>query len=489
VASEIRTLGRHAVVYGLGIAVGRLAGFIMLPIYTSFLTPADYGTLELLTLTVDFLGTIASAGVAGAVYKFYADADATTDKHALISTASLLLMALTGVLAIAGALAAPLLSDVALGENGNPLYFRLFFLIYFFQSAESIPLLYMRAREQSGTFAVTNVARLVLSLALNIYFVVFLELGILGVLYSGCITGMVFATGLLIYQFRATRIRFRRPNARALVRFGAPLVPWSISSFLIVFSDRYFLRLFSGDAAVGVYSLAFRFAMLVNALGFRPFLLVWGPRRFEVAKQPDGQTTILRVFGYLNICLGFLALGIALFAGDVIRIMARNPGFHEAANIVPIMVTAQILYHLVSFPNLSMLITERTDVMGRLALVVGLLVLALNMALIPRFGIYGAATATLIAYSLRFMIVTVVAQRIHRFEYGWRHIGLIYLVLGVPFGLKLMLPSESAVASLGLSTILVGVGALGIYRFVLDVDERTTLRRLPAQMVARLRRR
>ncbi|MFV1985837.1 MAG: oligosaccharide flippase family protein [Gemmatimonadota bacterium] len=487
-ASEIRTLGRHAVVYGAGIAVGRLAGFIMLPIYTSYLTEGDYGTLQLLTLTVDFLGTIASAGVAGAVYKFYTDAETQADKNGVISTASLMLMAFTGVLAISGALAAPVLSSVVLGENGDAQYFRLFFVIYFLQSAESIPLLHMRARQRSGVFALTNVVRLIVALGLNVYFVVFQDLGILGVLYSSLITGMLFATGLLVHQFREVGTRFVRANARALARFGAPLVPWTLSNFLIVFSDRYFLRIFSGDAAVGVYSLAFRFTMLLHAFGFRPFQLVWGPQRFEVARRPDGLATIRRLFRYLNIVLGFMALVIALFAGDLIRIMARRPGFHEAANLIPIMVGAQILYHLVSFPNLSMLITERTKIMGRLALLVGAMVLALNFALIPRYGMYGAAYATLIAYALRFLIVLAVGQRVHRFEYGWRRIALIYLVLAVPFTLKLLLPTGALVASIGVSTALAALGAVGLYALVLSEDERRIVRAFPAHALGRLRR-
>jgi O-antigen/teichoic acid export membrane protein len=488
VTSEIRTVGRHAVVYGAGIAVGRLAGFIMLPIYTTFLTEGDYGTLELLTLTVDFLGTIASAGVAGAVYKFYADANTPAEQRGLISTATLMLMGLTGLLGLVGVLAAPLLSSVALGENGRALYFRLFFGIYFLQSAETIPLLYMRARQKSVAFALTNVARLIFSLSFTIYFVVVRELGVLGVLYSGILTGALFATGLLLHQFRRTGVRFVRSTARSLIKFGAPLVPWTLSNFLIVFSDRYFLRVFSGDAAVGVYSVAFRFTMLIHAFGFQPFNLVWGPLRFEVVRRHDGRETIRKVFGYLNITLGFMALIIALFSGDVIRVMAQRPGFHAAASLVPIMVVAQIFYHLVSFPNLSMLVTERTKVMGRLAFLVGGLVLAINFVLIPRYGIQGAAYATLIAYALRFMIVLTVGQRIHRFEYGWRRVGLIYLVLALPFTLKLVVPTTGLVESLGVSTGLVALAMVGLYGIVLDANERRVVRQFPAVLAGRLRR-
>jgi len=485
VASEIRQLGKHAMVYGVGIAVGRLAGLIMLPIYTRFLTQADYGVLELLTVTVDFLGTIASVGIGSAVFKFYTDAETDDEKRALVSTASLALMGLTACLALLGFVGAPFLSDIVLGADGQARYFQLFFVIYLLQSIEAIPLLYLRARNRSVAFATINVVRLILSLSLNIYFVVHLRLGVPGVLYSSLITGAVFSSSLAAYLFRATGVRFVREHARRLLRFGAPMVAWFLSNFLIVFSDRYFLKNFAGAAAVGIYSVSFRFAILINAFGFRPFNLVWGPRRFEIAKRADGLDTIRKVFGYLNVILGLVAALIILFAGDAIRILTPAP-FHVAARAIAPLVVAQVLYHLVAFPNLSMLLTERTRVLGSVAFVTAAIVLSLNYALIPRFGFMGAAYATLIAYGLRFIIVWAVAQRIHRLEYGWGHVATTYAVLGVPVAIKLLLPVWPLLPSIALSASLAVAGTAGLYSFVLTDTERAFARSMPQKALSRL---
>lgn len=485
VASEMRQLGKHALVYGAGIAVGRMAGLIMLPIYTRFLSRADYGTLDLLTVTVDLLGTLASVGVGAAVFKFYADAEGEDEKRALVSTATLTLVGLNGLLAIVGILGSSALSDVVLGADGQAQYFRLFFLIYLFQSIESIPLLYLRVQNRSVAFAVINVARLAVSLGLNIYFVVYLRLGVSGVLYSSLITGAVFATGLATHLFRATGVHFVRENARALLRFGAPMAVWFLANFLVVFSDRYFLKHFTGAAAVGVYSVAFQFAMLIHAFAFRPFNLVWAPMRFEIAKRADGLDTIRRVFGYLNVTLGMVALLIILFAGDVIRIMTP-PSFHDAARAVAPLVVAQILYHLVSFPNLSMLVTERTRVLGGVAVVTAAIVLALNYALIPRFGLMGAAYATLIAYGLRFLTVWAVAQRVHRLEYGWGHVATTYGLLALPVAIRLAVPIESLLPSIALSVGLAVAGGAGLYMFALSGTERAFARSLPGKVLSRM---
>jgi O-antigen/teichoic acid export membrane protein len=484
--SDIRTIGRHALVYGTGIAMGRLAGFIMLPIYTRFLTRADYGILELLTLTVDFIGTIAGVGLAAAVFKFYADAKDPTDKRRLISTAEITLVVLTLIACGAGLLASPVLGRAVLGVEGGAQYFRLFFVVYFLQAGEAIPLLYLRARNRSVAFVLLNVAKLVTALGLNIYFVVVLRLGVLGVLYSSLIAGTVFTTALSIYLVRAVGLGFSADKCRAMVRFGAPMVLWFLANFVLVFSDRYFLNHYRGGDSVGVYSLAYRFGMLISAFGFQPFNLVWAPQRFEIANRADGQDTIRRVFGYLSLLLGMAGVMVGLFAGEVIRIMAA-PEFHAAARIVPVLIGGQILYHWVTFPNLSILITERTRVLGVLAVVTASIGLALNAVLIPRFGVMGAAIATLAAYAIRFTIVYVVAQRIHRFEYGWGFVTRAFVLFTGLMSIKLLAPISRIVPGLVLSSALAMLGIFVVYAWILDDRERRLLRELVAIIGERAR--
>lgn len=167
-SNDIRTIGKQTLIYGAGIVVGRLAGFLMLPIYTRFLTLSDYGILELLTTTVDFVGTIAAMGVAGAVFKFYVDEETEAGKHTVVSTAAIGLVTTTLVACSLGEAFSPFLSTTVLGQDGHALYFQLFFATHVFQTAENIPLLYLRARGRAVAFVAISVLRLLLALALNI---------------------------------------------------------------------------------------------------------------------------------------------------------------------------------------------------------------------------------------------------------------------------------------------------------------------------------
>ena len=153
-------------------------------------------------------------------------------------------------------------------------------------------------------FVTINVVKLVALLSLNILFVVHLRLGIEGVLASSIITTSVSAFGLTFYLLRRAGIRFSIETFRHMVEFGSPMVLWSVGIFILVFSDRFFLNHYASTSAVGIYSLAYKFAFMLSALAPVPFQTMWDVQRFEIAKQPNAARIYARVFLYMNLVLG-----------------------------------------------------------------------------------------------------------------------------------------------------------------------------------------
>ena len=90
-----RQLGKHTLVYTAGIIIGKVASFVLLPVYTRYLTPADYGVLELLG-TIDVIGMITSIGIVTGVFKFYSEDNNQSGKNAVISTAAMSAVGLAG---------------------------------------------------------------------------------------------------------------------------------------------------------------------------------------------------------------------------------------------------------------------------------------------------------------------------------------------------------------------------------------------------------
>lgn len=474
---QIRAIGRHTLIYGAGVVATKLASFIMLPVYTRYLTPADYGVLELLSMTIEIIGTIAGMGLSAAVFKFYVDHEGTNEQRTIMSTAGVATLALGVVTSGLGLLFSPALGHLVFGQGAgsNPVYFRLFFLIYLVQSAEMVPLLLLRARNESWAFVGASVAKLIGQLTLNIVFVVYLHMGVLGVLRSNLIITSISATGLTAYAVWRVGAHFSLPKFKGMARFGYPVMPWLLSNFVLVFSDRYFLNNSAGPAVVGIYSLAYKFAFLLAAFAFMPFNMVWDPQRYAIARKENAPRIYARVFTYLNIGLGVIAMLISVYVDDLLRIMATPP-FRPAALLVPVLLAAQVIYSWTAFCNVGLFLRDRTRVLSRLSFVAVASVLVLNVLLIPRFGAWGAALATLGGYAVRSGTVIVASQRAYRIPYEWGLLVRLYAILAAA------VVADRAIGSLALLPSIVASSALAlgacaaVYFVVLTADDRRTLR-------------
>ena len=244
--------------------------------------------------------------------------------------------------------------------------------------------------------------------------------------------------------------------------------------------DRYFINHYAGPTAVGLYSLGAKFAFLLSAFAFTPFQMIWDPQRFAIAKRPDAAHIYRNVFMYLNLALGTIALFIALFASDVIRVIAA-PSFSAARGIVPLLLVSQIIFHWTAFANLGIFLRNKTHILAIIAVNGVLAVLALNYLLVPRYGAWGAAIASIIAYAVRFVTVYVVSQRQYRVDYPWSGVLRLYGILIAIVFVRQLANHLSVVSSVAVSILLALVAIVAIYFAVLGEAERRVVRRVIAQ--------
>lgn len=472
--SEFRNVGRQTLVYGTGMILGKLASFLMLPIYTRYLTTSDYGVLELLAMTIDVIAMIAGAGLAGGIFKFYAEFDDDREKRQVVSTVAFGTLGLALVTSILGFTFAEQINGLVFPDGGNADYFRIFFLIYFFQSAGAPALLLLRIQDRSVAFVGINVAKLVVSLSLNIYFVVVRGMGVPGVLYANLIVSSTTAVVLSAYTFHQVGFSFCRHKFRQMTRFGTPLVIVSLASFVLTFSDRYFLNYYSGTSDVGIYALAYRFSFVLSALTVLPFQQVWEPRRFDIARRPDAGAIYRRMFFYFSVVLiGGATIMVALIK-DFLVIMA-SPAFLPAYRIVPLILVVTIVQQWTTYCNLGLYLRDRTNLMAWASLASVAVAIGLNFTLIPRFGVMGAAWATVAAYVVRFSIIYAMSQAHYPIDYPWRQVGWLGALFLLVYGIRVIVDPASLGVSLLLSAGLVLAFAWTVYGQLLSGSDRAVI--------------
>jgi O-antigen/teichoic acid export membrane protein len=191
-----------------------------------------------------------------------------------------------------------------------------------------------------------------------------------------------------------------------------------IATFITTFGDRYFLNRAGDTAVVGLYGLAYTFGFLLVNFGFLPFQTVWDPQRFAIAKRADRDAIFARAFIYLNLGLLSAALGLSLFAGDVLRVIAA-PAFHSAAAFVPVIVAAYVFQCWGNFLNTGIYLTEKTEYFTAANWVAAVVAIVGYLTLIPRWLGWGAALASLASLGVRFWLAYTFSQRLWPIRYQW----------------------------------------------------------------------
>jgi O-antigen/teichoic acid export membrane protein len=454
----LKTTLRHGGMYTLGMVLSRIVGFVMIPVYTRILTPGDYGVLEILSLTTDIVSLVAGLGIGMAVTRYYYYYESPEDKGTVVSSAAFLIMGVFGLAGAAGLAGAGFASEALLGSPESAGLVRLAVLGFVLNATMDVPMVYLRARQQSTKVVVIGTVKLIAGLSLNILFVVILRLGVAGVLYTTIITSGLTGAYLLTMVFRETGVRIAPAMVGKLVRYGAPLIVWNIGSFALHYSDRYFLRVYESLTEVGLYSISYKLAMLIPMFISGPFNNIWLPKALEIHQRegPNAVPIQLTILRYFNLALVTTAFGISLFATEALRI-ATGAAFHGAAGPVPLLALAMVFFSYRSISQIGAIIKERTGQIAISTSVAAVVVIALNFLLIPRWGINGAAVATLGAFGIEFFVMRELSARVYPLRFALPAL-LTPMVVGcvVWFGAHAVVaPDAPILLSLGVKSLAV----------------------------------
>src|SRR5579885_1497588 len=397
VVDEVGTAAKHSVVYGLGGMMTKAIGFIMLPLYTRYLSPGDYGVLEILDLTMTLLGMFLNMGIMAAMLRYYGSAASESERRKVVGTSFFFVIA-TGVVVLGlGWVFVPKASVLLLGPGISPWYLFLSFSFFVLGYIGNVPLTYFRAKEASGTLVISESITTALVLALNVYFLVVLKLSIVGILISPLIVGGARFVIFVWWMIRDMGFEVDFKRMRDLLSFGAPLVFSNVAMFTLNFSDRFFLRHFQSLDVVGIYSLGYKFGFMINFLLVQQFNMMWQARMYVIDGHPDRRKIFAQIFGLYSVLLTFAALGLALFSPEVIRVMV-DPRFAASQKIIPVIALSYVFLGVGCYFQLGLYLSNRTGVIGLVSAVAALLNIALNYILVLRYGMVGAAWATVLGF-------------------------------------------------------------------------------------------
>lgn len=459
---ELRQLLKHTSVYGLGNILGKALAFFMIPFYTHFLSPIDYGTAELLDLSVSVIALIANAWITGPVLRFYYHYEADQDRKRVISTAVIGSAVFSAILAGTAWLLARQAARLILGSDLMYGYVRIEAVSLFFSCLFSAAWSYLRARQLSRLLVTIDLVALFVGLSLNIALIGFCKMGVRGLLLSSAISGGISTTYISIHALRQVGYRFDRRKFQELVCFGAPLIFTSAAAFILNFSDRFFLQRMADTATVGIYSLGYKFGYMINFLIVQPFMLIWGARAYELAKTKHSAEYFSRIAEYFVLVLVTAGLGLSLVIREVVMLIAA-PQFWSAYIIVPLIASAYVFQGLASYVQAGILVEKKTRYMAVIGLASAASNLALNYVLISRYRAMGAAAATALSFAVLAALSFMFAQKAYPVPYrGFRLLAPCALAAGL-FIVSEQISVHNIVAVLACKLALFLAFPLGLY--------------------------
>ena len=423
---SVKSLGKESLIYGVGHVAARGVTFLLLPIYTNLFSLSDYGIISLVYTFLGFMNVILHYGLDASLLKHYVPADIEERKSILTNAyASFLLTTIVFVLLLV--FFRSNISGLLFG-NSFPSITIMVAGILFFDVLWSMHVLLLRAEGKPVFYTAVSFINVFLTLGLNILFVMYLKLGISGVLISNLITsGCIFFITFPIITHRISISTLSVKQWKRMMKFGLPFIPAGIFSMILELSDRYILSYLTNIETVGLYNAGYKLGMLMM-LVVMGFNMAWQP--YFLKKGKNEREYIAKVTTYVLSVLVFLWILILIWTDALVKLQFGEFTFfgdqYWASIQIVYIISLAYIFHalfLLQLPGVYLL-----DRSGLIAWIRGLGAVSniiLNLLFIPEYGIVGAACATCISFILMAVFIFMVNRKLFAIKYEWKKILLI----------------------------------------------------------------
>ncbi len=440
----------------MGDVIVKAIAFVLIPLYTRFLTPEAYGVYSLVLTFQAILIIVLGLGFNSAIFKVYNEVEDEGEKKRVVSTALLTLLFWGLPLTILLFMSVPFLSHLIWSSTETALYLKILFVAIFFDIFRLMALAFLRAREKPILYSAINIINFLVLVSLNIINVAIRKRGILGIMESQLITSMLLSIGVGFMVFRRIGFGFSRKYLRGLLDFGLPLIPGGMAAWSLTMTAYYFIHHYCTGHEVGLYGIGLRFGMILNMLIVHPFRTAWLPFVFSIKDDQHANRVYSLALTYF--CLvGFTMLLFLSILGKEIVLITATEAFLGGYRIIPFIALAYLFYGLYNTVDIGVLLTGKTKVYAFITLLTALLQIGLNFLLVPLWGIMGAALVMAFSYMVLFLIMFFTAQKLYpiRYEIG-RLVKMSIIGIGI-FIISLFIQSGSIWLSILIKICLITI--------------------------------
>lgn len=415
-SKRYKKLAGNTAIIGMGQLGSKILVYLLVRLYTSVMSNAEYSIASNITETATLLLPIISLSIGEAVFRFGMDRELNQKEVFTGGFAAFLIGSVLFSLVI------PVLCAIPYMQGREWLV-----VVYVIASVlHTICSQFLRAQGKFKLYAVQGLVNTALTITCNIIFLIPLQMSYIGYVLSVAVADFLATVFMVVcgklwkyFDLRA----IRRSTILSMLKYSIPMIPAAIFWWITNVSDRYMVTYYLGDQVNGLYSASYKIPTLLMVLS-QIFINAWRNSAVDEKDSADGAGFYERIFTAFSSFVFLLGGGIIAFSG-VITYLMFDPSFHDAWVYIPVLTIAMIFYDLVSFLG-SLYVVEKKSMYSLLTSLAGAAVnILLNFLLIPtKLGAMGAAIATMASYMVCFVLRIFTTKKIKPFP---MHLGVVWL--------------------------------------------------------------
>ncbi len=478
VQQDLGRFFKHSGIYGFGNALNRIGAFVLLPIYTNYLSVSEYGALELFYAIAAVVSGLLSVGIAHATLRFYFEYREESERKAVVSTNLIASLAISAAGVLPLAYWAEDIGSYVLGKPAMGLAIWVILATLVLELSSQISLAYLRAREYSVFFIAVSLAKLVMQVAVNAVLLIAYEAGVFGVLAGNLAAVALGWAVLTVFTVLHCGLRFDVGKLMPVLRYSFPFLLSTIAGLISLNIDRFLINNLLSLEILGLYALAMKFSRLLNDLIGEPFNRAYGAFRFSIMHQDNAAEIQARIVLYLFAAGCLAALGLAYFTGDILRVMTSQE-YWSAADLVPLLALASVL-KLMSYPlQTGILYAKHTRFIFYIGAVLAAVSAAGGLLLIALLGARGACLAVFVTAVVEVFLTNRISQRYFPVVYDRGRLLRVLALTAVFYLASLPLETFGARETFAFKWALLTLYGVGLVKLgTFDSDHILQIRRL-----------
>ena len=347
--SKYTKLLSNTAILGAGTFISKVLVFLLMPLYTLVLSTEQFGTADILTQTANLLIPLAALGIGDGLFRFALDTKGESRKEVFTTALSVVVI---GILPLAAIIQLLRLVDI---------YDGYVWLILFYICAANLHLVcanYLRACDKTKAFALQGIVNTVLTILLNVLFLVVLDLGVLGYVLSVAVADTVITVAIFFICRLYRDISFKREEKGLLTRmlkFSIPYIPTTMMWMITSASDRFIVTAFAGAAENGLYAAAYKLPTIISLAG-GVFIEAWQFSSVSDAEPEERAKFFGTVYrNYMGIM--FMGTSVLIAGSKILTTLLLADSYYSSWKYVPVLAIAMM-------PTLSLPVTVITAFIG-----------------------------------------------------------------------------------------------------------------------------